>query len=372
MPVTVLLGRNVQLPDILAALGLQSLDSGGKETLLQRGQRPALLQRLRHHAEKLQLQPPFPRQRAVLALRPSGIPLPIRRPALPRGARPGHPWTGGRHLDPRRESRGRGSARHAAVPVLLPRAVFLRGVQCTLGQQHTCLDAGAGQTPQRPCPQPLAAVRAQRQEGRRQAAAPGRGTGAAAVPGPRQDGAGKSPALWRCRRGSWVLSARQRRRSSSCPWTSPRWRRPEPGHVEVPQGLLGAFRPAVAQEQRPPPDLAKMAQPHHVEVPQGLLGVFPGLSRFRLVPGKRGFPCQKRSAGNSLVSLNPSQRKIKSFSFCLKSKTLSSCEHGAGGTSIRQMVRGRASGNKQASPSPGAPSSRHRAESSQEPSLQPL
>lgn len=339
MPVTVLLGRNVQLPDILAALGFQSLDSGGKETLLQRGQRPALLQRLRHHAEKLQLQPPFPRQRAVLALRPSGVPLPIRRPALPRGARPGHPWTGGRHLDPRRESRGRGSARHAAVPVLLPRAVFLRGVQCTLGQQHTCLDAGAGQTPQRPCPQPLAAVRAQRQEGRRQAAAPGRGTGAAAVPGPRQDGAGKSPALWRCRRGSWVLSARQRRRSSSCPWTSPRWRRPEPRHVEVPQGLLG---------------------------------VFPGLSRFRLVPGKRGFPCQKRSAGNSLVSLNPSQRKIKSFSFCLKSKTLSSCEHGAGGTSIRQMVRGRASGNKQASPSPGAPSSRHRAESSQEPSLQPL
>lgn len=168
---------------------------------------------------------------------------------------------------------------------------------------------------------------------------PGRGAGAAAAPGPRQDGAGQSPATWRCRRGSWVLSAQQWRRSSGRPRTSPRWCRPEPRHVEVPQGLLG---------------------------------VFPGLSRFRLVPGKRGFPCQKHSAGNSLVSLNPSQRKIKSFSFCLKSKMLSSCEHGAGSTSIRQMVRGRASGNKQASPSPGAPSSRHRAESSQEPSLQPL
>ena len=54
MPVAVLLGRDGQLPDVVAALGVQSLDAGGEEALLQWGQRAALLQWVQHHAAELQ------------------------------------------------------------------------------------------------------------------------------------------------------------------------------------------------------------------------------------------------------------------------------------------------------------------------------
>lgn len=146
--------------------------------MLQRGQRPTLLQRLCHHAEELQLQPARTLQ-----------------PALQRASRPQQPpGMPGQEIGSWRARGGPGG--HAKVPLLLARPLLLLlGVLRALGQQHARLHAGAGAPRRGALPKPLAALRPQRQEGRGQASETGGGSGATALAGPCQDDPGKR---WRC------------------------------------------------------------------------------------------------------------------------------------------------------------------------------
>jgi len=219
VPLALVFRRNVELRDLVETLGLEGLDPGRETAVLQRGERATLLQRLRHHAEELELQPAVPVQPALLrASRP-------RQPAGMPGQEVGH----------RRARRRPGG--HAEVPLLLARPLLLLGVLPAVGEQHARLHAGAGAPGRRALPQPLAALRPQRQEGRGQAAETGGGPGATALAGPRQDDPGER------RRG---LGGEVMLRSA---WREVLWHPPEGGLRRAGEhGRCREARPSVLAE----------------------------------------------------------------------------------------------------------------------------
>lgn len=149
------------------------MDPGRETAVLQRRERATLLQRLRHHAEELELQPALaiqpPLLRASRPRRPAGVPA--------------------EEIGHRRARRRPG--RHAEVPLLLPRPLLLLGILPALGKQHASLHAGAGATGRRALPKPFATLRPERQKSRGQATEAGGGSGATALAGSRQDDPGK-------------------------------------------------------------------------------------------------------------------------------------------------------------------------------------
>lgn len=189
VPLALVFGRNVELRDLVETFRLEGLDPGRETAVLQRGERATLLQRLCHHAEELELQPALAVQpallRASLPQQPAGMPA--------------------QEIDRRWARRRPGG--HAEVPLLLARPLLLLGVLPALGQQHARLHAGAGATGRRALPQPLAALRPERQKGGGQATETGGGPGATALAGPRQDDPGKRR---RCRPRSRGSAARSR------------------------------------------------------------------------------------------------------------------------------------------------------------------